>query len=109
MAEISLVSSKHVNKTNCRGWREMGRALVLGMAGAFCLTAAAGPLDGVFRSGSQYSSKDWTFVTLGGEDFAFITPQSFILSSQKESDFHQKMVGLNKAVYTVLKNNHWAR
>ena len=60
MAEISLVSSKHVNKANCRGWRKMGHALVLGMVGAFCLTAAAGPLDGVFRSGSQWGNKYWT-------------------------------------------------
>ena len=37
----------------------MGHALVLCMAGAFCLTAAAGPLDGVFRSGSPWGSKNW--------------------------------------------------
>ena len=67
------------------------------------------PYSAMGKSLLEDSSKDWTFVTLWGEDFAFITPQSFIRSSQKESDFHQKMVGLNKAVYTALKNNHWAR
>ena len=60
MAEISLVSSKHIKKANSQGWRKMGRALAFGMAGAFCLTAAASPLDGVFRSGSQWGNKYWT-------------------------------------------------
>ena len=67
------------------------------------------PYSAMGKSLLEDSNKDWAFVTLWGEDFAFITPQSVIRSSQKESASHQKMVGLNKAVYTVLKNNHWAR
>ena len=60
MAEISLVSSKHIKKADCQEWRKMGRALAFAMAGAICLTVAAGPLDGVFRSGSQWGNKYWT-------------------------------------------------
>ena len=67
------------------------------------------PYSAMGKSLLEDTQKDWTFVAMGGEDFAFITPQSFIGSSNKENELHQKIVGLNKAVYTVLKNNHWAR
>lgn len=50
--------------------------------------------------------KDWTFVSQAGEDFAFVTPKGVISPSQPDTK-HLEMLALNKAVYTVLKNNVW--
>ena len=56
MIQVETKQKKHPR--NGKG-RKFGIALVFCAASVATLTSAAGPLDGVFRSGSQWGSKDW--------------------------------------------------
>ena len=61
MKEIFQENSKLTNNSRNGGGRKLGIVLAICAAGAACLSSAAGSLDGVFRSGSPYVSKDWTY------------------------------------------------
>ncbi len=55
------------------------------------------------------TSKEWAYVTQEeGNDFSFITPLGLIPENQPSS-YHQQMVGLNTAAYTILHKNAWVQ
>jgi phosphoglycerol transferase MdoB-like AlkP superfamily enzyme len=66
------------------------------------------PYSAMGKSLLAAPDKDWTFVSQSGRDFAFVTDKGFVPVDQPDEK-HRDMVALNKAVYTVLKNNTWVQ
>ena len=67
------------------------------------------PYSAMGKSLLEDTTKDWTFVSYEGNYFGFMTTNEFIPYNNKDTAMHRDMIALNRAVYTALKNNVWAK